>query len=162
MATKTLTAATAKKPGRDQKANDSAMLRPLGSSSRKHPTNATAVSTITASLVCAAPFEAMIASLTHDITRFAARFGSTNDLGLLQRQLKDLTQALDEARRTDVWLTPKDVARATGKGLSTVTKECRELLDVVGADKGTGGWKIHWPTYESRMLGAAGRSMRAA
>jgi hypothetical protein len=108
----------------------------------------------TTSLVAAAPLEALLASLNEDLTFLKDRFPASSELVNLQRFRNDLVRALDEARRADVWLAPKEIAEQTGKGLSTVTKECRELQKLVGAVRnGKRGWRIHWPTYQSWMVG---------
>jgi hypothetical protein len=115
----------------------------------------------TASLVAAAPLEALLAALSRDITYIKNRLPGSGELAMLQRHRDELARALDEARRADVWLSPKEVAAHTHKGLSTVTKDCRELGEVVGAvPNGKRSWRIHWPTYEAWML-AGGRKKAA-
>lgn len=116
----------------------------------------------TASLIAAAPIEALLSALSRDIAFIKDRLPGSTDLVSLTRLRNDLARALDEARRSDVWLSPKDVARVTGKGLSTVTKECRDHEQAIGAVRnGKRGWLIHWPTYDACMLGAHA-SARAA
>jgi hypothetical protein len=54
------------------------------------------------------------------------------------------------------------VAVHTGKGHSTVTKDCRNFGEAAGAvPNGKRSWLIHWPTYEAWMV-AAGREKKAA
>lgn len=115
-----------------------------------------------ASLVAAAPLEALLATLNRDIAYIRDRLPGSGDLATLQRFRDELAQALDDARRADIWLTPKEVADHTGKGLSTVTKECREFGKTAGAVRnGTRSWLIRWPTYEAWMV-ATGRPKKAA
>lgn len=115
-----------------------------------------------ASLVAAAPIEALLATLTRDIAYIKDRLPGSGDLRTLQRHRDELARALDEARRADVWLSPKEVADHTGKGLSTVTKECRDFEEAAGAVRnGKRSWLIHWPTYQAWMV-TAGREKKAA
>ncbi len=107
----------------------------------------------TASLVAAAPIEVLLSALSRDISYIKDRLPGSGELPTLIRHRDDLARALDEARRADVWLPPKAVAAKTTKGLSTVTKECREFKEVAGAvPKGKRSWLIHWPTYNAWML----------
>ena len=100
----------------------------------------------------AAPFEALLAALSRDIHFIEARMPGSSDLETLRRFRDDLVRALMEARVVNVWLAPKEIADRTGKGLSTVTKECREFGKAVGATRnGKRAWRIHWPIYESWM-----------
>lgn len=107
----------------------------------------------TSSLVAAAPIEALLSALSRDISYIKDRLPGSGELTILTRHRDDLTRALDEARRADVWLSPKEVADHTGKGLSTVTKDCRDLEARVGAVRnGKRSWLIHWPTYDAWMI----------
>lgn len=116
----------------------------------------------TASLVAAAPIEALLAALTRDIVYIKDRLPGSSELATLQRHRDELARALDEAVRADVWLSPKEVASHTRKGLSTVTKECRDFEEVAGAVRnGKRSWLVHWPTYQAWMV-TAGREKKAA
>ena len=116
----------------------------------------------TASLVAAAPFEALLSVFARDIACIRDRLPGSSELTTLQRLRDEVARTLDEARRADVWLSPRDVAEHTGKGLSTVTKECRDFGEVAGAVRnGKRAWLIHWPTYEAWMV-ATGREKTAA
>ncbi len=117
-------------------------------------------SSFVASLVAAAPIEALLTSITRDLAVIKDRLPGSNDLTVLQRHRDELSRALDAARRADVWLSPKEVADHTGKGLSTITKECRDFDEAAGAVRnGKRSWLIHWPTYQEWMV-TAGREKR--
>lgn len=112
-------------------------------------------------LVCPAPIEAFLAALSADIAYIDHRLPGSPELATLTRLRDELQQALDEARRRDVWLSPAEVATAARKGVSTVTKECRDHGPAVGAVRnGKRSWLIHWPRYEAWMQGlVAARSV---
>jgi hypothetical protein len=134
----------------------------MSSTARLKLQKTTGTALTTASLVAAAPIEALLATLTRDIAYIKDRLPGSGDLPTLQRHRDELARALDEARRADVWLSPKEVADHTGKGLSTVTKECRDFEEAAGAVRnGKRSWLIHWPTYQAWMV-TAGREKKAA
>lgn len=127
---------------------------PMDSSRFAPPSSSSAFA---ASLISAAPLDGLLAALTRDIALIGSRLPGSGELALLQRHRDELARALEQARRDDVWLSPKAISTHTGKGMSTVTKECRDFKDAAGAVRnGKRSWLIHWPTYQAWMT-TAGR-----
>lgn len=117
---------------------------------------------LSSGLIAAAPIEALLTTFSAEIATVRRVLGDSPDVAKLERMRDALERALDEARRADVWLSPSQVAEISGKGLSTVTRDCREHGEAIGAVRnGKRGWHIHWPTYLAWMS-AAQSDRRAA
>src|SRR5690606_25923012 len=109
--------------------NELAMPRRISSLKLEKPSG---TNRLTTGLIASAPLEALLATFSTDIATIKRMLPNSSDLATLERLRDGLERALSEARRADVWLTPSEVAAHTGKGLSTVTRDCREHGETVG------------------------------
>jgi hypothetical protein len=103
-------------------------------------------------LVPVAPLLAFVQGLRNDIATIKGRTPDASTV-TVEKLADDLQRVIDEARRSDVWVTTKILHALTGRPISTITRICRDEGERAGAHWVKGAWSIHFPTWQAFWAG---------
>ena len=99
-----------------------------------------------------APLRALLESLARDLEVFERRAPNSEIARTLSSVREELSRAVSEAQRIDLWISVDQAHAMTGKPISTLTRLCRKSAASIGAQKVGRAWTIHLPTFEAFLM----------
>ena len=99
-------------------------------------------------VLSAAPFVTLLDRLKCELAAWEARAPHSDLTACLRSLVRDLSEALELARNTSVYVTIEALAEIVNRPVSTLTRLCRKHGAAVGAIKVEGVWSIHLPTFQ--------------
>lgn len=119
------------------------------------------VEATSSALIAAAPLLALLGDIRRKVAADREWGLETPEERLFAQLASRLAAAIDEARRSDVWLTVPELHEATQRPVATLTRWCRTYGDGTWARKSEGDWTVHYPSFET-WLSAQANAGRAA
>lgn len=113
-------------------------------------------------LIAAAPVLALLGDLRRKVTADREWGLETPEARLFAQLASRLAAAIDEAQRSDVWLTVPELHQATRRPVATLTRWCRTYGDGTWARKSECGWTVHYPSFETWVAAQANAGRAAA
>lgn len=113
-------------------------------------------------LIAAAPLLALLGDIRRRVTADREWGLETPEARLFAQLASRLSAAIDEARRSDVWVTVPELHQTTGRPVPTLTRWCRTYGEGSWAEKSESGWTVHYPTFETWLSAQASDGRAAA